>query len=77
MINRPAYRPAAKQAWEVGQIVNVGFIKNLVVKARVPTPGDGRPDCYALWQPQTNRYYSFQPHCGIVRCDTLTRAMAA
>jgi hypothetical protein len=36
--------PRAKQRWEVGQVVNVGFIKGLVVKARVLTPGDGRPD---------------------------------
>lgn len=60
--------PAAKQRWEVGQVVNVGFVKGLVVKGRVATPGDGRPDCYTLWQPATNRWYSFQPHLGLTRC---------
>ena len=61
MTYRTAHRPAAKQAWEVGQIVNVGFIKGLVVKQKVATPGDYRPDFYVLWQPATNRFYSFQP----------------
>ena len=67
--------PRAKQRWEVGQIVNVGFIKGLVVKARVPTPGDGRPDIWALWQPSTNRFYQFQPHLGLSRVDSLAAAM--
>ena len=55
------------QKWEIGQIVNVGFIKGLVVKERVATPGDYRPDLYVLWAPASNRFYSFVPHSGIVR----------
>jgi len=69
--------PRAKQRWEVGQVVNVGFIKGLVVKARVLTPGDGRPDIWALWQPSTNRFYQFQPHLGLTRADSLAQAMKA
>lgn len=69
--------PRAKQLWEVGQVVNVGFIKGLVVKARVLTPGDGRPDIWALWQPSTNRFYQFQPHLGLSRVDSLAEAMEA
>jgi hypothetical protein len=69
--------PRAKQHWEVGQVVNVGFIKGLVVKARVLTSGDGRPDIWALWQPSTNRFYQFQPHLGLSRVDSLAEAMEA
>jgi hypothetical protein len=69
--------PRAKQRWEVGQVVNVGFVKGLVVKARVATPGDGRPDVWVLWQPSTNRFYQFQPHLGLTRVDTLAQAMEA
>lgn len=67
--------PRAKQRWAVDQIVNVGFIKGLVVKARVLTPGDGRPDIWALWQASTNRFYQFQPHLGLTRVDSLAEAM--
>ena len=77
MTYRTAHRPAAKQAWEVGQIVNVGFIKGLVVKQKVATRGDYRPDFYVLWQPATNRFYSFQPHFGIMRHDSLEAAQVA
>lgn len=69
--------PRAKQRWEVGQVVNVGFVRGLVVKARVLTPGDGRPDIWALWQPSTNRFYQFQPHLGLSRVESLAEAMEA
>jgi hypothetical protein len=67
--------PRAKQRWEVGQVVNIGFVKGLVVKARIATPGDGRPDIWALWQPATSRFYHFQPHLGLTRVETLAEAM--
>jgi len=70
-------RPRAKQRWEIGHVVNVGFVRGLVVKARVLTPGDGRPDAWALWQPSTNRFYQFQPHLGLSRVDSLAEAMEA
>jgi hypothetical protein len=69
--------PSSKQRWEIEQIVNVGFVKGLVVKARVATPGDGRPDIWALWQPSTNRFYQFQPHLGLSRVGSLAEAMGA
>lgn len=69
--------PRAKQRWEVGQVVNVGFLRGLVVKARVATPGDHRPDIWALWQPSTHRFYQFQPHLGLTRVDSLAQAMEA
>lgn len=68
------FRTEAKQAWEIGQIVNVGFIKGLVVKEKVATPGDHRPDLYVLWQPATNRWYSFVPHNGLARHDDAEEA---
>ena len=70
-----SFRTAAKQTWEQGDIVNVGFIRDLKVVAKVSTPGDYKPDLYALWQPKTGRFYSFVPHNGLVRCDSLEQAM--
>lgn len=70
----PAYRPAAKQKWQTGEVVNVGFIKGLVVREKIATPGDYRPDGYTLWQPATNRWYSFQPHYGLARHDSEAEA---
>ena len=58
------------QKWEIGQIVNVGFIKGLVVKELVKTAGDHKPDLYVLWAPSSNRWYSFVPHNGIARHDS-------
>lgn len=60
----------AKQAWNENDVVSVGFIKGLVVKSKIATPGDHRPDFYVLWQPATNRWYSFQPNYGLQRRDS-------
>jgi hypothetical protein len=70
------YRPSAKQTWQQGDKVNVGFVRDLEVIAKVATPGDYRPDLYALWQPKTGRFYSFTPHFGLTREDSLEAAMA-
>jgi hypothetical protein len=60
----PAFpREAAKQQWEVGQVVNVGFVKGLVVQGR---NADGS---YALWQPSSFRRYEFTPHLGLYRVE--------
>lgn len=59
---------AAKQAWTVGSIVNVGFLKGLTVMERVPTPGDYRPDVYRLIS-KTGLEYEFTPHFGIARVN--------
>lgn len=69
------YRTKARQSWEVGDVVTVGFVKGLEVVAKVSTPGDYKPDLYALWQPNSNRFYQFVPHNGLTRCDTLEQAM--
>ena len=58
----------SKQQWEIGQRVNVGFLKGLQVIEKVPTPGDYRPDAYIL-QADSGRRYEFTPHFGIARID--------
>jgi hypothetical protein len=59
---------AAKQTWTVGSIVNVGFLKNLTVMERIPTPGDYRPDVYRLIG-ATGTEYEFTPHYGLARVN--------
>lgn len=56
----------SKQTWEIGQRVNVGFLKGLTVTEKVPTPGDYKPDTYIL-QADSGRLYEFTPHFGIAR----------
>jgi hypothetical protein len=68
---------SAKQSWQVGDTVNVGFVRGLEVVKRVPTPGDFAPDAYALWQRATGRFYRFVPHNGLQRCADLAEALAA
>ena len=58
----------SKQSWQVGQVVNVGFLKGLVVEAFEATPGDYAPDAYIL-RAATGRRYRFVPHNGIERMD--------
>ena len=70
-------RPAAKQNWQVGEAVSVGFVTGLEVVRKIPTPGDFAPDAYVLWQPKTGRFYRFVPHNGLQRRDTLAQALAA
>ena len=62
--------PRAKQEWAEGEVVNVGFVKGLEVVKKVR-------DTFALWQPSTGRFYSFRPHMGLSRCDSLAAALAA
>ena len=72
-----AYHRTARQTWNEGDTVKVGFIIGLEVVKRVPTPGDYAPDAYALWQPATGRFYRFVPHKGIERRDTLAACLQA
>jgi hypothetical protein len=53
---------ASEQVWEVGEAVKVGFM-TLRVIAKIPTPGNGLPDQYAL----TNN--------GCTRVESLADAM--
>ena len=55
----------SKQQWQVGQSVTVGFVRNLTVIAKIPTPGDYAPDAYIL--NSGDRWYSFVPHNGLTR----------
>ena len=73
---RTNYRPGpSQQAWQPGEVVNVGFLRGLEVIKRIPTPGDHAPDAWVLWQAATNRFYRFVPHIGIERCRDLAAAM--
>ncbi|NOV25917.1 hypothetical protein E5S69_20660 [Cupriavidus necator] len=58
----------AKQAWEVGQQVKVGFLSGLTVIAAVATPGDYAPDAYVLLRGE--QFYAFVPHQGISKIST-------
>lgn len=55
----------SKQTWEIGQQVNVGFLKGLTVLAKVTTPGDYAPDAYVL--SRGAKLYSFVPHNGLIQ----------
>jgi len=50
--------PKAKQAWTVGAIVNVGFVRGLMVMAR-------RDGDYMLQNIANGRKYAFTPHDGL------------
>ena len=52
------------QCWEVGESVKVGFL-TLRVMAKVPTPGDFRPDAYILTNNDGTKRYRFTPHHGL------------
>lgn len=72
-----AWTRKAKQSWNIGETVKVGFVDGLEVIKKIATPGDGFPDIYVLWQAKTNRFYSFQPHYGLCRHASLNEALAA
>lgn len=57
----------SKQNWDVGQQVNVGFMKGLTVLAKIMTPGDYAPDAYVL--ARGAHYYTFVPHNGLTKID--------
>ena len=68
MAYNAAIRREAKQSWQIGDTVKVGFVNGLEVVAKIPTPGDWLPDAYALWQPSTGKFYQFVPHNGLRYC---------
>ena len=57
---------SAKQVWAIGEMVNVGFLKNLMVVSKEPTPGDYMPDAWHLVS-RTGARYRFVPHNGLER----------
>jgi hypothetical protein len=75
---RKNYRPQpAKQTFEVGQVVKIGFVDGLQVFDKVRTPRDGRPDFYVLFREPTKVWYAFQPHLGLTRCASYDEACSA
>jgi hypothetical protein len=54
-----------RQAWEIGQKVNVGFMKGLEV-VKVDAIKDGMPDIYTL-KSEKGLMYTFTPHNGLSR----------
>ena len=54
----------SKQAWQVGEMVKVGFL-TLRVLAKVATPGDFKPDAYVLTNAKADKFYRFVPHNGL------------
>lgn len=54
-----------RQAWEIGQIVNVGFMKGLEV-IKIEAIKDGKPDIYTL-RSVKGVSYEFTPHNGLSR----------
>ena len=58
----------SKQSWEIGDRVNVGFMKNLLV-TKIDAIVDGLPDIYTLKNTNNNKLYQFTPHNGIERIN--------
>ena len=56
----------AKNKWEIGNVVKVGFVTLRVIEI-VPTPGDYAPDKYLLESIDGSKRYSFVPHKGLNR----------
>lgn len=63
-----------RQNWTVGSTVRVGFLR-LRVLASIATPGNYRPDEYALESLDGRSWYRFTPHHGIVRVDDRAAAL--
>lgn len=63
-----------RQNWSPGSTVKVGFLR-LRVLASIATPGNYRPDEYALESLDGRAYYRFTPHHGIVRVDDRAAAV--
>lgn len=63
----------SKQSWEIGQTVKVGFL-SLIVVEKIATPGDWKPDAYALKNSAGDKWYRFVPHNGLTRVADLEEA---
>ena len=57
----------SKQSWHIGDRVNVGFMKDLLV-TKIDAIVDGLPDIYTL-ESNTGKLYQFTPHNGIERIN--------
>ena len=56
----------SKQSWHIGDRVNVGFMKNLLV-TQIDAILDGLPDIYTLENTSNGKLYQFTPHNVIER----------
>ena len=56
----------SKQAWKIGDVVSVGFMKNLTVIEGPIAIKDFMPDIYRL-RARNGLVYRFIPHHGIER----------
>ena len=63
-----------RQKWSSGSTVRVGFLR-LRVLACIPTPGNYRPDEYALESLDGRTHYRFTPHHGVVRVESRDAAL--
>ena len=57
----------SKQSWKIGDRVNVGIMKNLLV-TKIEAIYDGLPDIYTL-ESNNGNLYQFTPHNGIERIN--------
>lgn len=63
---KPSIRHKNK-SWNIGDTVNVGFIKGLTV-LRIEAVKDGLPDIYTL-KASNGNMYKFIPHNGLARIN--------
>lgn len=56
-----------KQRWNIGDKVNVGFLKDLTV-IKIEAIKDGLPDVYTL-EGKARALYEFIPHNGLSRIN--------
>lgn len=54
---------AKNKSWEIGQLVNIGFMKNLKIIS-IKAIKDSMPDIYTL-QSTSGKKYEFIPHNGL------------
>ena len=62
------------QNWTPGSTVKVGFLRLRVIAA-IATPGNYRPDEYALESLDGRAFYRFCPHHGINRVNDRATAV--
>lgn len=59
-----------RQAWTVGSTVKVGLM-TLVVKAKIATPGDFKPDAYILANVAGTQLYHSVPFNGVEKISAI------
>lgn len=57
-------RISKNKSWDIGDKVNIGFMKDLVV-SKIEVVHDGMPDIYTLVK--GDKVYEFIPHNGLTR----------